>query len=505
MCVGNYWRETLFGDMLKLYDVVELQEMGLLVIEEGVKGEPQYAITHTGKIVLKCDNYQLLRDYPYISWQFVDLPNSPAATVGFQFNPSAKNHASRKHLSFVSGMGNLLALNSTPILKPASKQASSSPDVSWISGRVVPCDLIGEVVSNHDELMSDVYAQQDALAYGKTPQQLQNENVLRHLTPHKTFPGNRPSLSLLLPSLISYNIGQEAIVASDYPIQRLYAFTFLLFHLTGQEGESVSTISQIVKQMSASENDEEGQHIEHSMALSTFNYLDLLKDGLPGALVGCFGAITRVLNIVPKLKDLLKVAAAGPLAGFSLGLVLLLLGFLLPPSDRLGVIFDASVFHKSLLVGGLAKQLLGDVLKEGTPLSINPLVIWVWAGLLINAISSIPAGELDGGRIYFAIWGRKTLELLAEVTVLEEEVSRLEEQVVHFKQGLYQEAVYISSSKRNMESSADIYEPYPVTNSKQKQSEISVQTESSSVREKQMGGKPKKLEIKNHHHLLKDY
>ena len=53
----------------------------------------------------------------------------------------------------------------------------------------------------------------------------------------------------------------------------------------------------------------------------------------------------------------------------------------------------------SLLV---AKLLLGDVLKEG---------IWAWAGLLINAINSIPAGELDGGRISFAICGRKVCGL----------------------------------------------------------------------------------------------
>ncbi|OMO79013.1 hypothetical protein CCACVL1_13956 [Corchorus capsularis] len=52
-----------------------------------------------------------------------------------------------------------------------------------------------------------------------------------------------------------------------------------------------------------------------------------------------------------------------------------------------------------------------------------------------------------------------TLELLAEVAVLEEEVVRLEEQVVHFRQDLYQEAVYISSSKRNIENSADLSEP----------------------------------------------
>ncbi|KAL2526545.1 putative zinc metalloprotease EGY2 [Abeliophyllum distichum] len=175
--------------------------------------------------------------------------------------------------------------------------------------------------------------------------------------------------------------------------------------------------------------------------LSIFYNIDLLENGLPGALVtalvlavheishalvakeigiklgvpyfvpswqiGSFGAITRIVNIVPKREDLLKVAAAGPLAGFSLGIVLLLLGFILPPADGLGVIVDASVFHESFLAGGIAKLLLGDALKEGTPVSVNPLVIWAWAGLLINAINSIPAGELDGGRISFSLWGRK--------------------------------------------------------------------------------------------------
>lgn len=188
-----------------------------------------------------------------------------------------------------------------------------------------------------------------------------------------------------------------------------------------------------------------------SNLLSTFDNLDLLKDGLPGAIVtalilgvheishilvakdagvklgvpyfvpswqiGSFGAITRIVNIVPKREDLLKVAAAGPLAGFSLGLVLLLLGFILPPSDGIGLVIDASLFHESFLAGGIAKLLLGDVLKEGTPISVNPLVIWAWAGLLINAINSIPAGELDGGRISFAIWGRKASARLTAASI----------------------------------------------------------------------------------------
>ena len=72
--------------------------------------------------------------------------------------------------------------------------------------------------------------------------------------------------------------------------------------------------------------------------------------------IGSFGAITRILNIVAKREDLLKLAVAGPLAGFSLGFVLLLLGFILPPSDGIGVVVDASVFHESLLAGGIGKN-----------------------------------------------------------------------------------------------------------------------------------------------------
>ncbi|KAJ8535423.1 hypothetical protein K7X08_023143 [Anisodus acutangulus] len=185
--------------------------------------------------------------------------------------------------------------------------------------------------------------------------------------------------------------------------------------------------------------------------LSVFDNLDLLKDGLPGALItafllgvhevshrlvakevgiklgipyfvpswqiGSFGAITRILNIVPRREDLLKVAAAGPLAGFSVGLILLLSGFILPPTDGIGIIVDPSVFHESLLAGGIGKLLLGDVLKEGTPISVNPLVIWAWAGLVINAINSIPAGELDGGRIAFAMWGRKASARLSALSI----------------------------------------------------------------------------------------
>ncbi|KAL8151951.1 hypothetical protein V2J09_021759 [Rumex salicifolius] len=62
-----------------------------------------------------------------------------------------------------------------------------------------------------------------------------------------------------------------------------------------------------------------------------------------------------------------------------------------------------------------------------------------------------------------------TQELLAEIAVLEEEVVRLEEQVVSYREGLYQEAIYISS-KRKMELQSDLPEQFSSKNCKQEES-----------------------------------
>jgi len=87
-------------------------------------------------------------------------------------------------------------------------------------GRVIPADFIGfmtsqnpvhlegEAASNHDELMSNYFAQPDALALGKTAEELRAEGVPETLIAHKTFPGDRPSLSLLFPVCDAYNLGQ---------------------------------------------------------------------------------------------------------------------------------------------------------------------------------------------------------------------------------------------------------------------------------------------------------
>lgn len=130
-------------------------------------------------------------------------------------------------------------------------------------GRVIPCDFIGvvksqqpvylkgEVVSNHDELMSNFFAQPDALAEGKTPEQLEKENVAPHLIPHKTFSGNRPSLSLLFPSLHAYNIGQLLAIYEHRIAVEGFIWGINSFDQWGVElGKSLAT--QVRKQLHAS-------------------------------------------------------------------------------------------------------------------------------------------------------------------------------------------------------------------------------------------------------------
>lgn len=71
-----------------------------------------------------------------------------------------------------------------------------------------PVQLDGEPVSNHDELMSNFFAQPDALACGKTKEECAAEGASEFLQPHMMFPGNRPSMSILLNDFSPFKLGQ---------------------------------------------------------------------------------------------------------------------------------------------------------------------------------------------------------------------------------------------------------------------------------------------------------
>lgn len=80
--------------------------------------------------------------------------------------------------------------------------------------RLVPCDFIGFHHSlnptgrHHDLLTANVFAQAEALAFGKTPDQVRDEGVDPKLVPHRTFEGNRPSTMILADRLAPSILGK---------------------------------------------------------------------------------------------------------------------------------------------------------------------------------------------------------------------------------------------------------------------------------------------------------
>jgi membrane-associated protease RseP (regulator of RpoE activity) len=137
---------------------------------------------------------------------------------------------------------------------------------------------------------------------------------------------------------------------------------------------------------------------------------------LPTGQIGAFGSITRFASLVPDRRTLFDVAISGPAAGGLVSLGMLSIGFLL--SNRgVGLDMPTQFFQGSILVGTLAKVFLGGAIHQ-TIVKINPLVIIGWLGLVINALNLLPAGQLDGGRIVQAIYGRKTAQRTTIATLV---------------------------------------------------------------------------------------
>lgn len=89
--------------------------------------------------------------------------------------------------------------------------------------RLVPADFIGflrpahRVGDHHDLLMANFFAQTEALAFGKTPEQARAEGIAERLVAHRTFPGNRPTNTILAPELSPRVLG-ELVAAYEHKV-----------------------------------------------------------------------------------------------------------------------------------------------------------------------------------------------------------------------------------------------------------------------------------------------
>ena len=127
----------------------------------------------------------------------------------------------------------------------------------------------------------------------------------------------------------------------------------------------------------------------------------------PPLLVGTFGAFIRLRGMPRSRRALFDVGAAGPWAGLLVALPVVAMGLHLSEVRPL----DAAAGHGGLTLGSsllfdwLSRRILGVDPEQATIL-LHPMALAGWFGLFVTFLNLLPVGQLDGGHVVYALFGR---------------------------------------------------------------------------------------------------
>lgn len=149
---------------------------------------------------------------------------------------------------------------------------------------------------------------------------------------------------------------------------------------------------------------------------------------------GTVGAVIRTRAPITSRAALFDIGIAGPIAGFIASVIVLVIGFMnLPDANFIVQIhphYDFSIHADPTLEGpalafgnpllysflGTLISPFGAYVPPMTEMYHYPLLIAGWFGLLVTALNLIPAGQLDGGHVLYAVFGEKH-GIVARITV----------------------------------------------------------------------------------------
>jgi membrane-associated protease RseP (regulator of RpoE activity) len=141
----------------------------------------------------------------------------------------------------------------------------------------------------------------------------------------------------------------------------------------------------------------------------------------PLPLTGTLGAFIRIREPIPTKRMLFDIGIAGPIAGFLVALPALFIGISMSRLVTMPPNFVGLSFGEPLLFHGVSRLLWG-VQPDNVSLNLHPMGFAAWFGLLATALNLFPIGQLDGGHISYAVFGRKsshvTLMMVAGALVL---------------------------------------------------------------------------------------
>lgn len=133
----------------------------------------------------------------------------------------------------------------------------------------------------------------------------------------------------------------------------------------------------------------------------------------PPLIIGTFGAFVSIREPFPDRKTLFDVGAAGPLAGFAVALPIALAGLSLSvhapvvPANYCGLTVLGQNYG-DLQLGASVFWLVLTAFFPASIVSLHPLAVAGWVGVLVTAINLVPAGSLDGGHVFRAMFGERS-------------------------------------------------------------------------------------------------
>lgn len=130
---------------------------------------------------------------------------------------------------------------------------------------------------------------------------------------------------------------------------------------------------------------------------------------VPHPMTGTMGAFIRINSPVPTKSALVRVGVSGPLVGFLVALPVCFIGLSL--SRPVEVSASGGIQLGSPLVFWLMSELLHRNLGPGKDLLLHPVAFAGWLGLFVTALNLLPIGQLDGGHVAYAVFGRRWTKL----------------------------------------------------------------------------------------------
>lgn len=135
------------------------------------------------------------------------------------------------------------------------------------------------------------------------------------------------------------------------------------------------------------------------------------------SMLGTMGAVIRMSGAIPNRRALFDIAAAGPIAGLVVALPVSFVGLYL--SDHVTSNSQGMVVLGDPLLLQAMQWLIHGPLPDNVDLMLHPVAFAGWVGLFVTALNLLPIGQLDGGHINHALFGRHSQRVaLAAFVVL---------------------------------------------------------------------------------------